>query len=118
MKKYRRYSIEFKKSIVDSILSESGTTSQLAREHGIHPNVIYKWVRQFQDGKLAGSFTSKDREKQAVEAELNRYKQKVGELLLENDLLKKFLRERAEQNRANGSIVSGRSWEASKKDVT
>jgi len=43
MSKYRHYSAEFKAQLVQTILREERSISQLAAEHGIHPNQLYRW---------------------------------------------------------------------------
>lgn len=114
MKKNRSYGMELKKALADAVLSGARGVTELAREHGIHPSLIHKWARQFREGGLHGStFTSSDRERQRLERELARSQAKIGELLLENDLLKKFLKERASMRSVNGSVVSGRKGEGS-----
>jgi transposase-like protein len=39
----RHFSAEFKAKIVQQILGEEQTINQLAAEHGIHPNQLYRW---------------------------------------------------------------------------
>lgn len=39
----RRYTAEFKAQLVRQILSEEKSVTQLAAEHGIHPNQLYQW---------------------------------------------------------------------------
>ena len=39
----RHFTAEFKAKIVQQILGEEQTINQLAAEHGIHPNQLYRW---------------------------------------------------------------------------
>jgi len=39
----KRYSPEFKARVVREILRGEKTFGQLAAEHGVHPNLLYKW---------------------------------------------------------------------------
>ena len=43
MKKRSHYSASFKAQMVREILKEEKTISQLAAEHGIHPNLLRRW---------------------------------------------------------------------------
>lgn len=119
MRKPRQFrSLEFKKEIVQQIVSGSAKVADLARQHGIHPSLLNKWVRQLtsDDGLTAerGGFTEQEREIQRLQAELRRYKEKVGEQALAIDFLKKFQEHVAKQKKSPGSVVSGKDWDPSK----
>src|SRR4051795_10335184 len=43
MKTSRNFSPEFKAKLVQQMLREEQTINQLAAEHGIHPNQLYRW---------------------------------------------------------------------------
>lgn len=112
----RKHSPEFRRQIVDLVLSGQKSSSQVAREHDLHPSLVHKWVRDHSEGgSRSASFTPADRERQRLEAELNRYKQKVGELALANDLLKKMIEESQRRRESNSSVVTGKNWDPSKR---
>lgn len=116
----RKHSPEFKRQVVDQILSGMKSASQAAREFGVHPSLVHKWVRAFSEGgSQSQTFSTDDRERQRLQAELNRYKQKVGELTLEIDFLKKFQEEQAaaaarRKQEASSSVITGKTWVPSK----
>jgi putative transposase len=99
MKKRRQFSQEFKKEIVDKFYKGELTAAQLASEHKLHPEQIYKWkyesegrrpkerIQELQD---EGRSATDIRYIMQLEEELSEYKKKVGELALENELLKKL----------------------------
>ncbi len=41
----KHYSPSFKSQVVQEVLAANRTLTQIASEHGIHPNVITKWKR-------------------------------------------------------------------------
>ena len=47
IQKRRRYSNDFKKSLVQDFESGRFSVSQLSRLHKIHPQVIYNWLYKF-----------------------------------------------------------------------
>ncbi len=57
----KRYSAKFKAEIVQEVLQENKTITEIASEHGIHPNQIHRWKAialkglpsLFQDDKAA-----------------------------------------------------------------
>lgn len=53
----RRYSRDFKRSLVQQLLDSDATVTlaQLARDHDIHPNLLGKWRREYQQGLLGES---------------------------------------------------------------
>lgn len=87
-KKRRKYSREFKLSVLREI--ESGKTiAQVSREYEIHESVINKWKRQYRENPdEAFSGNGKISKDQAKIAELERT---IGQLYLENTFLKKTL---------------------------
>lgn len=50
----RRFSRDHKRSLVQQLLDSdsSATLAQLARAHDIHPNLLGKWRREYQQGLL------------------------------------------------------------------
>lgn len=87
MKKHRHFPLEFKQSIVQEV--ESGLRSMVAvsREEKISCSLIDRWRKQVREGTLIDYPTAWERQ---LERELERYKKKVGELTLENDILIKM----------------------------
>jgi transposase len=91
MSKRRKLTAEFKTKLVLEALSERETLSELAQSFEVHPNQIIGWKRQFLEkaatvferGKAAG------KEESDAEAEKSRMLQKIGQLQIEMDFLKK-----------------------------
>lgn len=111
----RKHSPEFKREIANLVLSGNQPSSHVAREHGLHPSLVHKWVREHSEGgSKSSSFTKDDRERQRLEAELARYKQKVGEQALAIDLLKKTIEESQRRRELSSSVVTGKTWDPSK----
>lgn len=111
MKKYRHFPLEFKQRIIREV--ESGLRSQaaIAREEKISSSLIDRWKKQAREGTMINHPTARERQ---LERELDRYKKKVGELTLENDLLKKIEEFSTRMKRSNGFVVTGRITESGK----
>jgi transposase len=93
--KRRKFSREFKLQVVREV--ESGKAqAQIAREHEISQHLISRWCRQhrkYKDRAFSGNgraYTS--------EAQVAALERKIGQLTMENDLLKKVL-QKLEQDR-------------------
>ena len=107
MKRSRRsFPFEFKKMIVG--LAEAGQYSltQIARDHEVSPSLILQWQKKLSTGELVKEPSW--REKQ-LEAELEAYKKKVGELTVAIDVIKKHLNTFQSVKRLNLSVESPRT---------
>lgn len=67
----KRYTTQQKASIVLEILKEERSVSQLASEHGIHPNQLYKWKAQVIE-KLPDVFDDEHKDEKALKIEHDR----------------------------------------------
>ncbi len=50
----RVFTPEFKREVVQEILSGAKTLAELSREHDIQPTVIREWKRQYESGAASG----------------------------------------------------------------
>jgi transposase-like protein len=104
MKRYRQYSEEFKRALIAQIDSGAISKAAAARENEISPSLIERWQQQIHEGRMQSRPTVRERQ---LERELDRYKKKVGELTIQNELLKKLNETHASTRRSNGSVVTG-----------
>jgi transposase len=86
--KYRRFTQEFKRSLIEQLLSEAVTPLELCRRSNISSGQLYTWKRQYAQGKLDPE-PSREAELTSRVRELERL---VGKLTLENEFLKKAVR--------------------------
>lgn len=86
--KYRRFTQEFKRSIIEQLLSETAGPVELCRRYTISSGLLYTWKRQYADGKLNAE-PSREAELAARVQELERL---LGKVTLENEFLKKAVR--------------------------
>jgi transposase-like protein len=85
MRKRNKYSKEFKLSILNELLSKKAV--EVCREHNIHPVMISKWKKEFNQDPI--KCFSGNGNLWKLEAENEKYKRLVGELYAEIDFLKK-----------------------------
>ena len=84
----KRYSRELKIRVMREIAAGKSPAAA-AREHGVHPTMISQWRKlHAQHGEAAFAGNGNTYKDEARIAELER---KIGQLVLENDLLKKVL---------------------------
>jgi transposase-like protein len=91
--KRRQFSPEFKKKIAIEAIKEQRTINEIAHEHQIHPVQISKWKKELLDGAISIFEDHRKREGNLKKQEQQEsvLQQKVGQLVIENDWLKKKL---------------------------
>jgi transposase len=100
MRSQRRFSLEFKRQIVEDLLSGESSAGQLCRRHNIGSSLLYHWKKQYSLGK----FDNEPIQEAALTNRVEQLERLVGKLTLENEFLKKGL-----QNSLNQSPRSGKS---------
>ena len=111
---YRNYSTEFKLTVVQAYLNGEGGLKALARQFGIHHPLLIKWIRKFELGELTDEHAQEEKVRD-YEAKIASLERKIGQLVMELDLLKKG--GRAQTTVAQPLVVSGPSASPSPKDA-
>jgi len=109
MRERRSFSNDFKKQIVESIVSGSATQAELAREHRISPVMINRWKKDYKTGKFFENVSSQDMAK--LELRIRDLERLVGRLTLENEILKKIRDLDTREKKDSSSIVTSRDWD-------
>src|SRR4051795_2222611 len=105
MARYRTYTVEFKRQVVEEHLG-GVSLSELARRHDISRELLRLWVKKYEAGEFA-SGGSPRADRRACEAKIAGLERKVGQLTMELDLLKKGRRSARRASGAPSSVVSG-----------
>ncbi|MGA2877257.1 MAG: transposase [Nitrososphaerales archaeon] len=112
-KQRRKFSTDFKRQVVQEV--ESGLSlNEVARRRQVSPSLIIQWRQHLRQGTLVDKPSSREK---ALEKELERYKAKVAELLMENDLLKKVHQWSRWQKKLDTSIITAKNLEEFQKDA-
>lgn len=91
--KARKYTREFKFKIVREVLTGKSHI-QVAREFDIHPNNVDRWIKQYElygdEAFVGAGHVYPNNTDESIMAEMEK---KIGQLTMENDLLKKALQQ-------------------------
>ena len=112
MRERRNFSDDFKKQVVESIVSGSATQAELAREYRISPVMINRWKKDYKAGKFFENVSSHDMARH--ELKIRELERLVGRLTLENEILKKTRDLDTKEKKDDLSIVTSRDWKQSK----
>jgi transposase len=103
MRNQRSYSVEFKRQVIQELLSEESRPAQLCRRYNISSSLLYHWKKQYSRGK----FNNEPTEEAALKDRVEKLERLVGKLTLENEFLKKGLQSSLSQSRKNGKSSPG-----------
>lgn len=83
------YSKEFKARVALDALKGQKTVGEIATEYSTHPNQVSQWKKKALAGMAESFVRGKSNEVESLESERDRLYQKVGQLQVEVDWLKK-----------------------------
>ena len=98
MRNQRGFSLEFRRQVVEEVMSGESRPAQLCRRYNITSSVLYHWKKQYSRGKLNNEPT----EEGALKDRIEKLERLVGKLTLENEFLKKGLQNSVSQSQRNG----------------
>ncbi len=101
MKKQRTFSPEFKRQVVEELLSGVSTSVQLCRRHHISSGLLYYWKKQY----AKGSFGNEPTHEAAQADRIRQLEQMVGRLTMENEFLKKAVQNSLRQSERKESSL-------------
>ena len=115
MKDKRHFSHEFKRQVVEELLSGTSRPAQLCRRYSIVPSLLAHWQKQYSLGK----FNNEPVKEAAMQDRIEKLERLVGKLTLENEFLKKALQHTSNHHERNGSAsrTTDNSSRASAKDA-
>lgn len=100
MRKQRRFSIEFKRQVVEELLSGTLRPAQLCRRYDISSGLLHHWKRQYRRGR----FDNEPSTEEAMAERIRSLEQMVGRLTMETEFVKRALRsalDRAEKRESS-----------------
>ena len=80
MRSQRSFSLEFKRQVVQELLSGESGPAQLCRRHNIGSSLLYHWKRQYSRGK----FENEPTDEAALKDRVEKLERLMGKLTLEN----------------------------------
>lgn len=100
MKNRRKFGKDFKRKVVEEVRSGLLTATQAMKQYDLSSNLVYRWMDRYEHGKLDNEPTDRG----ALENKIAELERKVGQLAMENDLLKKLQTSYREKLNARPSV--------------
>lgn len=111
MRERRRFSLAFKRQVVEELLSKALSLGQLSRRHEVSSGLILHWAKRYEEGGLTEGPSSHEQE---LCRRIEQLERMVGRLAMENDLLKKAVEYTARRRKENSSVLTGKNLAASR----
>lgn len=111
-KKRRSFPVEVKKLIVREIETGELSLSGAARKYSLSATAITRWREQFRTGELTEKPSPREK---SLEREVRELKEKVGELTMSIDLLKKAEAYALRLRSVDSSVITGLNWDQFRK---
>jgi transposase len=102
MRTRRSFSNEFKSKVLEEILSESTTIGAQSRKYNIAYQMVVRWKQDYLEGKLDKEpCMSTDA---GYKHKIEQLERMVGQLTMDNELLKKALKSSSNHQKSNGKF--------------
>lgn len=101
MRNQRIFSLEFKRQVVEELMSGESGAAQLCRKYNICSSLLYHWKEQYSRGR----FNNEPTQEGALRDRIEKLERLVGRLTLENEVLKKGLQSSLSRSQRNGKSL-------------
>ena len=88
--RYRTHSVQFKRKVAQEFLSGAFAMNAVAKRHDVSRTLVARWTQLYAAGELSG-LNATELDRRELETRVALLERKLGQLTLENELLKKTL---------------------------
>ena len=108
----RKFETEFKRQLIAQIEAGQLTVREAAREHQLSRSLVEYWREQYRNDHLVDRPSSRER---LLEAENEKLKAKVGELVMQMDHIKKLQAWVQRKKSADTSVITAKNLDQFRK---
>ena len=114
MRARRTFTNEFKREVVELVVSGKVSQLEISRKYSISPVVISRWKSEYHQGKF---FENTNPDTTRLEIRVRELERLIGELTVENRTLKKMIKLVENKKKAVQQIYTSADWERSRRDA-
>lgn len=114
MRARRTFTKEFKREVVELVVSGKASQLEISRKYSISPVVVSRWKSQYHQGKF---FENNGLDITRLKIRVRELERLIGELTVENRTLKKMIELVEPQKKDMRQIFTSADWERSRKDA-
>jgi transposase-like protein len=115
------YNQEFMSMVAKKVFEGELTYREAGKTFGVSSGSISSWVRQFKKGSWTQAKKVREANEKVrfirLESHVRELKQEIGELYLENLMLKKALQYSQQSKRENSSVITSENLDQFQKDA-
>src|SRR4030095_14456927 len=108
----RKFEADFKRQLIMQIEAGQLSLAQAARDYQIAHGVLERWRAQYRNNRLTDPPSCRERQ---LEAENEKLKAKVGDLVMQMDHLKKLQTWVQQQRNADTSVITAKNLDRFRK---
>ena len=108
----RKFEAEFKRQLIAQIEAGHLTIGQAARDHQLSRSLVERWRTQYRNNALIDRPSPRERQ---LEAENEKLKAKVGDLVMQMDHLKKLQAWVQQRRNADTSVITAKNLDRFRK---
>jgi transposase-like protein len=102
----RKFEADFKRQLIGQIEAGQLSLAQAARDYQLAHSVLERWRVQYRNNRLTSSPSVRERQ---LEAENEKLKAKIGDLVMQMEYLKKLQAWVQQQRSADSSVITAKN---------
>ena len=108
----RKFEVDFKRQLITQIEAGQLSLAQAARDYQLAHSVLERWRAQYRNNTLTDSPSTRERQ---LEAENEKLKAKIGDLVMQMEHLKKLQIWVQQQRNADTSVITAKNLDRFRK---
>jgi transposase-like protein len=102
----RKFDVQFKATVVQAIQSGTHSLKEICQEHQLQKATVERWMQRFSEGQLVERPSLREK---TLEREVDKLKSKIGDLVMQIDILKKFQDYIQQKRSVDSSVITARN---------
>lgn len=102
MRPKRKFDSDFKRQVIEELLSKISTPAQIVRKYNISAGLLQNWKQQYAKGK----YGNEPEEVEGLKERVRELERKLGQMTMDNDFLKAACQHLAKSSKKSANLFS------------